>query len=143
MTIHGPDICFEKISLMSKPGSFYIPFYLLLFHIEGNDCYILAERTIKTLWHSTLSQRYHQKRHQITDSLTYLRHHLSEASRLQTRMQCNLERQQRARTVLPNPGRYCSRMQTGRRQNPSKLHCKTMPSLAAVKKGRSMTCRSA
>lgn len=133
MIIHGPDNCSEKISLTSKPESFYIPFYLLLFCVEGNECYILAERTIKTLWHSTLSQRY-RKRHKVTDSSTYLRHQLSEASRLQVRMQCNLDRQKWARTVLPNPGSYCSRMQTGRRQKPPKLHCKSMASFAAMKK---------
>lgn len=40
-----------------------------------------------------------------------------------------------ARTVLPNPSSYCSGRQT-RRQKPLKLHSKSMPSLAAVKKGK-------
>lgn len=65
-----------------------------------------------------------------------MRHHLSEASRLQVRMQCKLDRQKWAKTVLPNPGSYCSRMQTGRSQKPPKLHHKSMPSLAVVKKGK-------
>lgn len=49
MIIHGPGNCSEKISLTSKPGNFYIPFYLLLFCIEENEYYSLEERTIKTV----------------------------------------------------------------------------------------------